>query len=176
MAVLRIRKYGDPVLRRKAERVEDIDDEIRRLAQDMMETMYAYDGVGLAANQVGELRKVVVVDISPHDPTFKPLILINPVVVEGYGEEGFEEGCLSLPDITAEVIRPAQVLVRAISLEGDEVEIEADGLLARVLQHEIDHLDGVLFIDRLPFIRRRLLRGQLKKLEEETLREMEGIR
>ena len=176
MAVLRIRKYGDPVLRRKAERVEDIDDEIRRLAQDMMETMYAYGGVGLAANQVGELRKVVVVDISPHDPTFKPLILINPVVVEGYGEEGFEEGCLSLPDITAEVIRPAQVLVRAISLEGDEVEIEADGLLARVLQHEIDHLDGVLFIDRLPFIRRRLLRGQLKKLEEETLREMEGIR
>ena len=172
MATLKIRKYGDPVLRDKAGRIEEINGEIIELSRDMLETMYAYDGVGLAANQVGVLKRIIVVDISPKDPAYKPLILINPVIIEAEGEEVFEEGCLSIPEITADVIRPDHILVRALSTDEREIEIEAEGILARALQHEIDHLDGVLFIDRVSFMRRQLLKGQLRKLERETLREI----
>jgi peptide deformylase len=172
MAVLKIRKYGDPILRGKAERINEIDRKILKLSQDMLETMYAHEGVGLAANQIGVLKRIIVVDVSSQDPMYKPLILINPVIIEARGEEVFEEGCLSIPDVTADVVRPDHILVRALSPDEDEVEIEATGILARALQHEIDHLDGVLFVDRVPFMRRQLLKGQLKKLEQETLREM----
>jgi len=172
MATLKIRKYGDPVLRDKAGRIEEINGEIIELSRDMLETMYAYDGVGLAANQVGVLKRIIVVDINPKDPAYKPLILINPVIIEAEGEEVFEEGCLSIPEITADVIRPDHILVRALSTDEREIEIEAEGILARALQHEIDHLDGVLFIDRVSFMRRQLLKGQLRKLERETLREI----
>jgi peptide deformylase len=160
MAVLSVRKYGDPMLRRRASEVGDITPEIRTLVDDMVETMYDEVGIGLAAPQVGiSLRLIVMAD----DETRRARPLVNPVIVARSGERSAEEGCLSIPGIFAPVTRATWVRVEARDLEGRPVTIEGHDLLARVFQHEIDHLDGVLFIDRLDPVTRDRIKRKIKK-------------
>jgi len=162
---LRIRLYGDPVLRQKALPVLEITKPERQLAEDMLATMYAVpNGVGLAAPQVGVLKRVIVVDIDRNKPERTPLALFNPELEHVEGEVVGEEGCLSFPDMTAEVKRAANIIVSGQDIEGAEIRLEADGLLARVLQHEIDHLNGVLFIDHIGPLKRRALWWKLRRL------------
>jgi peptide deformylase len=156
MAILPVRKFGDPVLRRRAEAVRDITDEIRSTIRDMIDTMYAEVGIGLAAPQVGIGLRLMVVD---EEKGRGPRALVNPEIVDQGGRVIGEEGCLSIPGIFAPVERSEWVELKAQDEKGEPVKIEARGLLARVLQHEIDHLDGVLFIDRLePMLRDRIKR------------------
>jgi peptide deformylase len=167
MALLRIHTFPDPALKEAAREVRDIDGRINTLVDSMVQTMYAAPGIGLAAPQVGESRRLVVVDIDHQNPGKHLLKLVNPEVIETHGSITWEEGCLSVVDYNAEVKRAAQVLVRAYTPEQKEIEIEADGLLAVVLQHEIDHLDGKLFIDRISRIKRELYRRKLQKALKE---------
>lgn len=165
MAVREIRLLGDAVLRQKAEPVEEVDDEIRELIDDMLETMYDADGVGLAAPQVGLSRRVIVVDTREEDVV--PFGLVNPAIVEtGEERERGEEGCLSIPGLKEIVERPSRVVVEGLDRDGNPVRIEAEGLLARVLQHEVDHLDGVLFLDRVSALKRNMLLKRWKKLRK----------
>ena len=167
MAILPIKIYGDPVLRKKAKEIKKVDDSIRRLAFDMLKTLKEAGGIGLAANQIGEDKKLFVIDRSFFTTTpgeDSPLIVINPVLVESRGEQTAEEGCLSIPGTYADVTRQLEVLVKGIDLDEREIKIEGKGFLSRVLLHEIDHLNGLLFIDHLSSIRRRLLAKKLKKL------------
>jgi peptide deformylase len=167
MAVLEIRMMGDPVLRERAAEVEAVDDELRRLARSMFDTMYEAEGVGLAAPQVGVLRRLVVVD--SREQGASPLTLVNPrVVAAAPGTERAEEGCLSIPGLRDVVERPASVVVEGEDLDEQPVRIEAEGLLARILQHEIDHLDGVLFLDRLTPLKRRMLLKRWQKVQHTT--------
>jgi len=153
---------GSPVLRQKSPAVRTVDDEVRQLVDDLFETMRAAKGVGLAANQIGVARRVAVVDVGEEDPP--PLVLINPVILERSEEdETAEEGCLSIPDIFGDVTRPARVVVEALDVEGKKVRTEASGYKARAIQHEIDHLDGVLFLDHLSAVKRNLLLSKWKK-------------
>jgi peptide deformylase len=158
--------YDDPVLRRKAKPIREVDDDLRTLASDMMETMHIAHGIGLAANQVGSLQRVIVVDVSGMDetPDVPPLVMLNPEIVREEGSWVMEEGCLSIPDIREEVERPELVRVRFKDLDFRDHEIEAQGILSRVILHELDHLNGVLFIDRLGAVKRKLLRGRLNKI------------
>ena len=142
--------YPDPFLLRKAAPVIRVDDRIRELVRDMFETMYAASGVGLAAPQVGVGKRVIIVDVSPVDKEIAPIALVNPEIVERQGLVEGTEGCLSVPGVEGVVPRAESVLVRALDTQGQPVKIRAEGLLSRALQHEIDHLDGVLFIDRIP--------------------------
>jgi peptide deformylase len=144
MAIRNIRKEGDPILRKKSRKVEKIDERIRVLLDDMEETMRYAEGVGLAAPQVGVLKRVIIVDVGEG-----PIELINPCLVENEGNQVDVEGCLSIPGRTGKVRRPYRVKVRGLNRNGDEIEVEGEGLLARALCHEIDHLEGVLFIDRV---------------------------
>ena len=162
--------YPDPVLRKKAKEVKRIDDGVARLAAEMAETMYAAPGIGLAAPQVGVSERVILVDVT--GPERKELItLVNPVIVEKEGRVIFEEGCLSLPEVREKVERAARVLVRGYDLDEREREIEAEGLLAIALQHEIDHLNGVLFIDYLSRLKRDMIERKLRKWKREILKE-----
>ncbi|RLA79923.1 MAG: peptide deformylase [Deltaproteobacteria bacterium] len=162
--------YPDPVLRKKAREVKSIDDRVARLAAEMAETMYAAPGIGLAAPQVGVSERVILVDVT--GPERKELItLVNPVIVEKEGTVIFEEGCLSLPEVREKVERAARVLVRGYDLDEREREIEAEGLLAIALQHEIDHLNGVLFIDYLSRLKRDMIERKLRKWKREILKE-----
>src|SRR5512142_994471 len=155
MAVREIRIMGDPVLRQKAEPLAAVSEETRQLIRDMFETMYEADGVGLAAPQVGVSQRVIVID--PHEQDVKPFGLVNPVIVEFAKDlERGEEGCLSIPGLKDIVERPAAVVVEGLDVDGKALRIEAKGLLARVLQHEVDHLDGVLFLDRLSPLKRNM--------------------
>ena len=175
--------YGEPVLRAKGKQIEQIDDDIRALAEDMLETMYEANGVGLAAQQVGRALQLTVIDVSdaesrpsqmwlggeevdPND--HMPLILINPEVQLGEELEIGTEGCLSFPEITAEIPRPAKIKVTAQDLQGNRVEFEAAGLLSRAVQHETDHLNGILFIDRMSSAAKASLAGKLKRLAAES--------
>jgi peptide deformylase len=167
MALLRIRKFPDDVLKRPARPVENINGELNSLVDSMAQTMYAAPGVGLAAPQVGESKRIIVLDTDHQEPGKHLLKLINPRVVEAEGKIIWEEGCLSVIDYSAEVERAAKVLVRAWTPEQQEIEIEAEELLAVALQHEIDHLDGKLFIDRISRIKRELYRRKLKKMIKE---------
>ena len=163
---LRIRLYGDPVLRQKAQSIPKVTDVERQLADDMLATMYAVrNGVGLAAPQVGVLKRLIVIDLNRDDVSSKPLVLINPETQFLDGESVEDEGCLSIPNITAEVKRATEAVVTALNLNEETVSVKGEGLLARVLQHEIDHLNGVLFIDHVSGLKRQLLRGKLKKLK-----------
>jgi peptide deformylase len=156
MSVLKIAYLGESVLRTRATEVVEIDDELRLLIDDMLETMYDAEGIGLAAPQVGVSKRVMVVDVREKDSS--PFALVNPRLVEADAKrEKAEEGCLSIPGISAPVERPANVVVEGLDRDGHPVRIEAAGLLARCLQHEIDHLDGVLFIDRVSPLRRDML-------------------
>ena len=161
MAVRPVRLYGDPVLRKKAVEVTEFDDELRALVADMRETMIAYHGIGLAANQVGVLQRVLVVDVPLDDDRRAQLTLVNPVVVQRSGSEAGEEGCLSIPGIYDDVTRSVRVKVKAQDEFGRALELEPEGYLARAIQHEVDHLDGVLFVDRLSPLKRQFLRGAL---------------
>lgn len=163
MAVYPIRTFGDPVLRIVAEEVAEIDESIRRLVDDLIETMYNAPGVGLAAPQIGISKRVIVFDIQDEQG---PRVIINPVLLETSGEWTFEEGCLSVPDRYWPISRPAYAKVHGLDLEGREVSHEGNELLGRVLQHEIDHLEGMLLIERLP---PRVRKEALKELREEAL-------
>jgi peptide deformylase len=183
---LPILQYGDPMLRAKGKGIDQIDDRIRELAANMLETMEAANGVGLAAQQVGEALQLTVLDISrvedrpstmtlngrEVDPqTAMPLVLINPEIELADETEMGTEGCLSFPEITGEIERAKSVMARGQTLEGDKIEIEATGLLARALQHEADHLNGILFIDRMSSATKASLSSRLKRLQKETQRD-----
>lgn len=164
MALLDIRLLGEKVLRRKADPVEEITDDTRRLVSDMWDTMYEAEGIGLAAPQVGMSLRILVVDVADEDESRHVHALVNPVVVESSNAtDKAREGCLSIPGIEETVTRPARVTVEALSVDGAAVRIEADGLLARALQHEVDHLDGVLFIDRVSPLKRSMLLRKWRK-------------
>jgi peptide deformylase len=141
--------YPDPFLSRKATAVPEVDDRVRTLVRDMFETMYAAEGIGLAAPQVGVGKRVIVLDVSPVDGNVPPMAIVNPEIVERKGSVAGEEGCLSVPGIQGEVCRAETVVVRGLDPEGVPVHLSAAGILSRALQHEIDHLDGILFIDRI---------------------------
>ena len=164
MALLEIRLLGAKVLRREAGHVEEVTDGTRRLVRDMFDTMYDAEGIGLAAPQVGISERVLVVDVTNEDESRHVHALVNPVIVESSRDTGkATEGCLSIPGIEEAVTRPSRVTVEALSEEGDPVRIVADDLLARALQHEIDHLDGVLFIDRVSSLKRNILLRKWRK-------------
>ncbi|MDY0040712.1 MAG: peptide deformylase [Desulforhabdus sp.] len=168
MACIEICTYPDPILKQKAEPIENIDGEISRLIDDMAETMYKAPGIGLAANQVGKAIRLVVVDLQRPEYEHGLLVLINPEIVSVSGETSFEEGCLSVPEYFATVKRAEQVTVCGIDQHGKDIQIEASGLLAVVLQHEIDHLEGKLFVDRLGPIARDIFRRKWKKRLKEA--------
>jgi len=186
--ILPILQYGDPILRTKGKRIEEIDDRVRELAANMLETMHAAHGVGLAAHQIDEPLQLTVLDVSAVedrpsmlkldgidvDPkTAMPLVLINPEIeLHGETEVGVE-GCLSFPEITGDIERAQSVIVRAQTLEGGTIHIEASGFLARAIQHECDHLNGILFIDRMRSAAKVALLSRLRRLQKETRR---GIR
>jgi len=163
MAIREILIIGDPFLNRKAAPVELVDEEIVRLAWDMVETVHAAPGIGLAAPQVGVGQRIIVVDLSVGENKDELHILVNPEIVAAEGEAVCEEGCLSVPDIREKVARPYRVKVRGLDLEGRPVEIEGEDLLARALCHEIDHLDGILFVEKLSALKRALIKKKLKK-------------
>lgn len=146
MAIRIIRENGDEILRKKAREIEVIDDKIRQILEDMVETMHQFNGVGLAGPQIGILKRLVVIDIYDDKG---PIKLVNPRIVEQKGEQEVEEGCLSFPNQYAKLIRPAQVVVEAQNENGEAIRIEAEGLLAQALSHELDHLEGVLFVDKM---------------------------
>ncbi len=159
MPVLPIRQYGDPVLRQRTREVDDIDGSLARLAEDMVVTMYEAPGTGLAANQVGVLQRMFVYDVGDG-----PVVVVNPRIVETDGEWDYEEGCLSVPGLSWNITRPDRVHLVGLDLDGNELSIEADELEGRVFQHELDHLDGVLLVERLDEDQRRealrILRGR----------------
>ena len=171
MAVLKLYEYPDEVLRQKCERVTKVDDELRKFLDDMLETMYVDKGCGLAAPQVGVTKRIIVLDPNPSDEDLsvrRPMYLINPEIIWRSEEKVlFNEGCLSLPDQRAEVERHERVRVHYIDYNGKEQEILADELLAIILQHEIDHLDGILYIDHLSRLKRSRLLKKLEKFREE---------
>ena len=161
MAILNILEYPDPRLRTKAEPIAGVDDELRQLAADMLETMYAAPGIGLAATQVNVHRRMLVADISEQQDT--PHIFINPEILERRGTEVMEEGCLSVPGFYESVSRSDWIRVRALGLDGETFEMEVDGLLAVVIQHEMDHLEGKLFVDYLSDLKRQRIRKRIEK-------------
>jgi peptide deformylase len=167
--VLEIRKYGDPVLRQKAESVTQFDSKLTRLAADMMETMEAASGVGLAGNQVGIPLRIFVADTSSFEIAGKKFAVVNPEIVFRSEEEAvFEEGCLSIPGLFADVKRPKKVKLVAQNLKGEKVEYEGLDMVARVFCHETDHLNGVLFIDHLTAVEREMLKGKLSELRKKA--------
>ena len=164
MAVLPIVKYGDEVLRVPTERVETIDDALQKLIDDMVDTMYAAPGVGLAANQVGVSKRLMVIDLSVGKRPGELHVCINPEIVEVEGEQSEEEGCLSVPDFTEPVVRPERVVLRFLDRNGQQREMSGRGLMARAMCHEVGHLNGELYIDHLsPFKRERIVR-KIQKL------------
>ncbi len=180
---LSILQYGDPILRTKGKAIDKIDAHIRELAQNMVETMHAANGVGLAAPQIGEALQLTVLDVSEVedrpstmklngesiDPKIAmPLVLINPQIDLGAETEKGTEGCLSFPEITGEIVRAKSITVRAQNLDGEPIEIEMTGFLARAVQHEVDHLNGILFIDRMSTAAKISLSSKLKRLQKET--------
>ena len=146
MAIRQIREYGDEILRKKAREVEVVDDKIRELIEDMIETMHKYNGVGLAAPQVGILKRVVVIDLYDDNG---PLRLVNPVIIKQKGKQEVEEGCLSFPNQYAKMIRPEEVVAAALNEKGEKIKIKAKGILAQAICHELEHLEGILFIDNM---------------------------
>jgi peptide deformylase len=181
--VLEIVKYGNPVLRAKGAAVGAVDEKVRKLAADMIETMNAANGVGLAAQQIGVPVQVAVIDVTdvkdrPSEmfingkkvdvEAFMPMVLLNPVLDLSKETEEGVEGCLSFPELSADIVRAERVKVKARTLEGTTLEFEATGLLARALQHEVDHLHGILFIDRMSAASRAAMSGKLKRLQRDA--------
>ena len=167
MAILPILHYPDERLRKPTTPVEQVDDGVRRLVDDMLETMYDAPGIGLAAPQVDISKRLIVIDISENRDA--PLCLINPAITEREGSETMEEGCLSVPGIYEPVERAARIRVQALNRDGEAFELDIDGLLAVCVQHEVDHLDGKLFVDYLTEIKRRRIRKKMEKLRRRTM-------
>jgi peptide deformylase len=167
MAIKKILTYPNPVLRQKVETVTSFDDTLKDLARDLAETMYDAPGAGLAANQIGVCLRVVVIDVSESEEEKKPLVLVNPEIIEKEGCQVDEEGCLSVIDLTANVERYSKLLVKAQDLDGKTWEFPAEEFFARVIQHELDHLNGILFIDHLSPLKRALYKKRLKKILRE---------
>ncbi len=161
MSLLEIRIYPDPVLKQRAAEVSKVDASVRKLLADMVDTMYAANGVGLAAPQVGISQRIAVVDVSEEGNA--PMHFVNPEILTSEGEASSEEGCLSIPDYRDTVTRNTKITVRALDIEGKSFEVHAEGLLAVCLQHEIDHLDGILFVDRLSRLKREMFKKWLSK-------------
>ena len=180
--ILEITQYGHPVLRKKGAPLQQITDEIRQLVRDMLETMYASHGVGIAAQQVGHALMLSVIDVRESEQpstmeidgqlvevtNYMPLILVNPIIKHSSGKQVGPEGCLSVPDVTADIVRAAAVEVEAQTLDGQLCRFHCGGLLARTIQHEVDHLHGILFTDRMDAATRAAFAGQLKRLQKET--------
>ena len=165
MALLEILTYPDPRLKQVSNPVEKVDREIEKLVADMLETMYAAPGIGLAAPQVGIHKRVIVLDVGRlTEEGRQPLALVNPEIVSSEGETVFDEGCLSVPEFTAEVTRAEKIVVSGLNERGEAVELDADGLLAIALQHEVDHLEGILFFDRLGKVRRDIFKRKYAKM------------
>ncbi len=167
MALLEILKHPDPRLRKKSVPVTIVDDEVRRLVDDMFETMYSAPGIGLASIQINDPRSIVVIDIS--EEKNQPLCLINPTITNSSGESVHEEGCLSLPGIYENVVRAEEVTIQALDRDGSPLKIEADGVLAICIQHELEHLEGKLFVDHLSRLKQQRIRKKLEKLRKETM-------
>ena len=163
MALRPIKNCFDPVLRKQCEIVKNIDGELITLSKDMIETTLAAPGIGLAANQIGVPRRVLVVNMGVETDTDNLITLINPEITAMEGSESGEEGCLSIPDVVAEVNRATQIEIKAVDLNGKDIRYEASGILARALQHEMDHLNGILFWDSLGKIKRDILKRKFKK-------------
>lgn len=163
LTILEILVFGHPVLATKAEEIRNIDDELCRLARNMVHTMHAAPGIGLAAPQVNQSVRLITVDLSVGENKGEIIILANPEILDSQGETVMEEGCLSVPDINEKVVRPSHIIVKGIKLDGNEKTIEAEGLLARVLCHEIDHLNGKLFIEHLSPLKKNLIKKKLRK-------------
>ncbi|THK41625.1 peptide deformylase [Methylophaga sp. SB9B] len=167
MALLNILHFPDPRLRQKALPIKKVDDDIRQLAHDMLETMYDAPGIGLAATQVNEQKRLIVIDVSEEKDS--PLFLINPELLVTEGERDFEEGCLSVPEAYEMVTRADKIRVRALNLQGEMFEMEADGILATCIQHEMDHLEGKLFVDYLSNLKRQRIKKRLEKHQKQKL-------
>ncbi len=165
--VYKVRVYGDPALRENTEVVTDFDENLRDLVNNMIETMFEDNGIGLAAPQIGISKKIAVIDLSFGEEIGNVMTLINPEILEKEGKCSLEEGCLSVPGIYEEVLRPENVRVRYQDINGNELKKDIDGLLSRIIQHESDHLEGVLFVDRLSAVKRNLLVKTLRSLAEE---------
>ncbi|MBN1504464.1 MAG: peptide deformylase [Candidatus Eisenbacteria bacterium] len=167
----RVCKYGSPVLRRRADEIEEIDESVRKLAGDMFATLERSRGVGLAAPQIGVSRRIIVLSIPQEDGSRWKAAIINPEIVRRAGTAKSEEGCLSVPGVWEEISRSETVEVRGLDLDGKEISVKGEGILARALQHELDHLDGILIVDRIGPLKRHVLKRHLRKLEESTARE-----
>lgn len=166
MAILKIKKYGDPILRKKAKPVAEIDAGVKKLVRDMFETMYEAPGAGLAATQVGVPLRVCVIDVKPEGRR-QPIALINPVIKSKKGKVFQDEGCLSFPGLSAKVKRCAEVKVEAVNEHGMPVEVDGKEILAIALQHELDHLDGKVFLDYLPFLQKLKLKREIRRRKKE---------
>jgi len=163
MAVREVLKYPHPLLKKRSEKVERVDEETKKWIEDMTETMYQANGIGLAACQIGIPRRIIVLDVSPIDPEQDFFVMINPEVISEEGEIDHEEGCLSVPDCFEKVKRKETICVRGLSPDGKPIEVTGRGILAFALQHEIDHLDGILILDRMSRLKREIYRNKLKK-------------
>ena len=173
MSLRQILVAPHPVLKAKAQPVETVDAEVRQMMDDMLETMYDAPGIGLAAPQIGVGSRVIVLDIAKEDEPKAPMAMVNPELVWVSDEDAsYEEGCLSVPEHYAEVVRPARIRVKYLDREGAKQELEADGLLATVIQHEMDHLDGILFIDHLSNLKRNMILRKLLKSRKQVLEEV----
>jgi peptide deformylase len=159
--------WPDPILKQKAKPVAKVDDSIRTLVKDMFETMYAADGVGLAAPQVGILQRVIVLDTTPRQPESKPIAMVNPEIIAMEGEMTYTEGYLSIPGEAEDVDRAAIVTVKFLDPEGQEQTLRCDGLLAIAVQHETDHLNGTVFVDHVSTLKREIIRKRMKRLKSE---------
>ena len=167
MAILNILHYPDPRLREKALPVEKVDSEVKQFISDMFETMYDAPGIGLAATQANVQKRIIVIDIS--EDRSEPLCFVNPEILESDGVESMEEGCLSVPGIYEKVERAEHIKVRALDREGSEFEMEAHGILSTCIQHEMDHLEGKLFVDYLSELKRQRIRKKIEKLRQKTM-------
>ena len=162
--IVPILKYGAPELRTVSEKVDFFNDELEKIVQNLFDTMYGSPGIGLAAAQIGLNLQLATIDLSVGEDSGKRIVLCNPEIISVEGEQKSDEGCLSIPDFTDTVTRPLKITVRGIDLHGEEFTVEAEGLLARCLSHEIDHMNGVLFIDHLSSLKRTLIRNKIKKM------------
>ena len=172
MAIKTILTAPDPRLKKKSQPVASVDADVRQLMDDMLETMYAAPGIGLAAPQVDVLKRVIVLDIDREDTKTGPLLMANPEIVEASDEDAtYEEGCLSLPEHYSDVVRPAKVTVRYLDRDGAQKDLACEGLLATCVQHEIDHLDGILFVDHISSLKRNMILRKLLKTRKEKERE-----
>jgi peptide deformylase len=163
--MLEIFKYGESVLKQKAKEVENIDEKMVRLVEKIRQTMYGANGIGMAAPQIGESIQLALVDITMGEDQDEFMVLINPKIIESEGNEADEEGCLSIPGISTQVSRATRIKIRAYDLNGKEIQQEYEGQKARVIQHEIDHLRGILIVDRVSSLKKRLLKKEIKKLK-----------